>query len=156
PGTDLVWICAVTRDIIENGLHKTAFIEKWVHGFEDYRKSLEPFTLDFAEMVTGIPAETLQRVAQMIAEADKVCILWGMGTTQHCHGADTSTAISNLLLVTGNYMRRGTGAYPLRGHNNVQGASDFGSMPDYYPGYEKVEDPVARARCEKEWGAKLP
>jgi formate dehydrogenase major subunit len=79
-----------------------------------------------------------------------------MGVTQHCGGSDTSTAISNLLLVTGNYMRPGTGAYPLRGHNNVQGASDFGSMPAYFPGYEKVADEEAFARYEQGWGVKLP
>ena len=67
-----------------------------------------------------------------------------MGVTQHCGGSDTSTAISNLMLVTGNYMRPGTGCYPLRGHNNVQGASDFGAMPLISPGYEKVDDQEVR------------
>ncbi len=92
----------------------------------------------------------------MIVEADGVCILWAMGVTQHSMGSDTSTAISNLLLVTGNYMRPGTGAYPLRGHNNVQGASDHGAMPNYYSGYQKVEDPEIRAKFEKAWGVALP
>ncbi len=87
----------------------------------------------------------------MIAEADSVCILWAMGVTQHVMGSDTSTAISNLLLATGNYMRPGTGAYPLRGHNNVQGASDHGAMPNFLPGYQKVDDPVIRAKFEKAW-----
>ena len=77
----------------------------------------------------------------MIAEANGVCILWAMGVTQHSMGSDTSTAISNLLLVTGNYMRTGTGAYPLRGHNNVQGASDHGAMPNNLPGYQSVRRP---------------
>jgi len=79
-----------------------------------------------------------------------------MGVTQHSQGSDTSTAISNLLLVTGNYMRPGTGAYPLRGHNNVQGASDHGSMPGALPGYQSVEDPEVRARFEANWKVKLP
>jgi formate dehydrogenase major subunit len=92
----------------------------------------------------------------MIAEADSVCILWAMGVTQHIMGSDTSTAISNLLLATGNYMRPGTGAYPLRGHNNVQGASDHGAMPNYFPGYQKVDDPVIRAKFEKAWNVSLP
>ena len=92
----------------------------------------------------------------MIAEAASVCILWAMGVTQHIMGSDTSTAISNLLLVTGNYMRPGTGAYPLRGHNNVQGASDHGAMPNYFPGYQKVDDPEIRAKFEKAWNVKLP
>ena len=95
-------------------------------------------------------------VARMIAEAQSVCILWAMGVTQHVMGSDTSTAISNLLLVTGNYMRPGTGAYPLRGHNNVQGASDHGAMPNFFPGYQKVDDPEIRAKFEKAWKVTLP
>src|SRR5256714_11274505 len=92
----------------------------------------------------------------MIAEAKNVCILWAMGITQHTQGSDTSTAISNLLLITGNYMRPGTGAYPLRGHNNVQGASDHGSMPNMLPGYQLVTDPEVRQRFETAWQVKLP
>src|SRR5207244_13380318 len=76
--------------------------------------------------------------------------------TQHTMGSDTSTAISNLLLVTGNYMRPGTGAYPLRGHNNVQGASDHGAMPNMLPGYQHVDDPEVRARFESRWGVPMP
>ena len=91
----------------------------------------------------------------MIAEADRVCALWAMGVTQHSHGSDTSTAISNLLLVT-DHMRPGTGAYPLRGHSNVQGASDSSSMPNNLPGYQSVEDPEVRARFEAAWNVKLP
>ena len=79
-----------------------------------------------------------------------------MGVTQHCGGSDTSTAISNLLLVSGNYMRPGAGAYPLRGHNNVQGASDFGSMPNLFPGYQKVDDETVRSKFEAAWGMSLP
>src|SRR5207244_406341 len=100
--------------------------------------------------------ETLKTVAQMIAAAKSMCVLWAMGVTQHNQGSDTSTAISNLLLVTGNYMRPGTGSYPLRGHNNVQGASDCGSMPNNLPGYQSVNDPEVRARFEAAWKTKLP
>jgi len=92
----------------------------------------------------------------MIAESPRVCILWAMGVTQHTMGADTSTAISNLLLITGNYMRPGTGAYPLRGHNNVQGAGDMGAMPDKLPGYQDVSDAGIRAKFEAAWGVELP
>ena len=156
PGTDLFWLSAVTRYILDNGLAKQAFIDKWVNGAEEYKKSLEPFTLEKASQRCGLPVETLTKVAHMIAEADGVCILWAMGVTQHIMGSDTSTAISNLLLATGNYMRPGTGAYPLRGHNNVQGASDHGAMPNYFPGYQKVDDPAIRAKFEKAWGVTLP
>jgi len=156
PGTDLYWLSAVTRYIFDNGMANQVFIDKWVNGAGDYFKSLEPFTMEMASQRCGLPEETLVKVARMIAEAESVCILWAMGVTQHVMGSDTSTAISNLLLATGNYMRPGTGAYPLRGHNNVQGASDHGAMPNYFPGYQKVEDAAIRAKFEQGWGVTLP
>jgi formate dehydrogenase major subunit len=156
PGTDLFWLSAVTRYIFDNGLANQAFIDKWVNSAEEFKKSLEPFSLEKASQRCGLPIETLTKVARMIAEADSVCVLWAMGVTQHVMGSDTSTAISNLLLATGNYMRPGTGAYPLRGHNNVQGASDHGAMPNYFPGYQKVDDPAIRAKFEKAWNVILP
>ncbi|MBA4017947.1 MAG: formate dehydrogenase subunit alpha [Pirellula sp.] len=156
PGTDLVWLSAVSRYLIDQGLSKTEFIGKWVNGFAEYRKSLEPFTLEAAEQICGVSVEILKKVAHMIAEADGVCILWAMGVTQHTMASDTSTAISNLLLITGNYMRPGAGAYPLRGHNNVQGASDHGAMPNLLPGYQSVDDPEIRAKFEAAWEVRLP
>ena len=128
------------------------FVNKWVNHFDEYKKSLEPFTLEYAEKITGVPASTLTTVAHEIAAADGVCILFAMGVTQHCGGSDTATALSNLLLVTGNYMRPGAGAYPLRGHNNVQGASDFGSMPNVFSGYQKVDDPDIRGEVRSGLG----
>ena len=156
PGTDLVWLSAVTKYIIDQGWADTKFIASRTNDFESYRKSLEPFTLDYAERVTGIGRDTLVSVAETIHGAGSMCILWAMGVTQHQAGSDTSTSISNLLLVTGNYGRPGTGAYPLRGHNNVQGASDFGAMNAYLPGYQKVSDDNARRRFEEEWKCKIP
>jgi len=156
PGTDLVWLNAISRYLLDNGLAHSKFLDQWVNGLEAYRKSLEPFTMEAASRITGLSAKTLQTVAHMIAEAKSVCIVWAMGVTQHNQGSDTSTAISNLLLVTGNYMRPGTGAYPMRGHNNVQGASDHGSMPNNLPGYQSVDDPDVRARFEKTWNVALP
>src|ERR1700728_2241475 len=156
PGTDLIWLSAVTRWIFDRGLAQTEFLGKWVDGVEEYRKSLEPFTMEYASQRTGLPVETLDQVARMIVDAKSVCVLWAMGVTQHSMGSDTSTAISNLLLATGNYMRPGTGAYPLRGHNNVQGASDHGAMPNFFPGYQRVDDAEVRAKFEKKWGVTLP
>ena len=156
PGTDLVWLSAVTKYIADKGLAKTEFLNRWVNGVDEYMKSLAPFTMEMASARCGIPRETLEKVAQMIASAERVCILWAMGVTQHTMGSDTSTAISNLLLTTGNYMRTGTGAYPLRGHNNVQGASDHGAMPNNFPGYQSVSDPAIRAKFEKAWNVQLP
>ncbi|HZT33578.1 MAG TPA: formate dehydrogenase subunit alpha [Bryobacteraceae bacterium] len=156
PGTDLVWLSAVSRYLLDHGLARTEFLRQWVNGLEEYRRSLESFTLERASEICGLPVDTIRRVAEMVAGAQSVCILWAMGVTQHSNGSDSSTAISNLLLVSGNYMRPGTGAYPLRGHNNVQGASDLGSMPNLLPGYQPVEDPAVRARFEQAWGVSLP
>jgi formate dehydrogenase major subunit len=156
PGSDLVWLSAVAKYILDQGLEKKDFLEKWVTNLDEYRKSLEPFTLEFAAEKTGLGTDLLKKVAHMIVEASGVCILWAMGITQHRMGSDSSTAISNLLLITGNYMRTGTGAYPLRGHNNVQGAGDHGAHPENLTGYQKVNDPEVRARFEAAWGVKLP
>jgi formate dehydrogenase major subunit len=156
PGTDLVWISAVTRYMFEKAYAKLGFLEKWVNGVDEFRNSLELFTMEYASQICEVPLETLERVAQEIATAESMCVLWAMGITQHTTASDESTAVSNLLLVTGNYMRPGCGAYPLRGHNNVQGASDIGAMPDAYPGYQHVTDPAVRERFEKAWGVKLP
>ena len=137
PGTDLAWLSAVTKYIIDNDLHDKAFVDEWVNGFDEYHKSLAPFTMEFAEDTTGISKEALIDFAHQMVNAETVSIAWAMGVTQQDIGSDTSTAISNLLLATGNYRKPGTGAYPLRGHNNVQGCSDMGSMPDQFPGYQK-------------------
>jgi formate dehydrogenase major subunit len=156
PSTDLFWLSAVSRYLLDHGLANTAFIDQWVNGIDGYRQSLEPFTMEAAARVCGLSIETLEAVARAIADAKRMCILWAMGVTQHHQGSDTSTAISNLLLLTGNYMRPGTGGYPLRGHNNVQGASDNGSMPNVLPGYQSVDDPEVRARFEASWRVALP
>ena len=156
PSTDEVWLGAVTKLLIDTNRHDQAFIDKWVNKWDEYRASLEPYTLEYAEEVTGIPKATLMNVADEIARAKSVCILWAMGITQHCGGSDSSTAICNLLLATGNFKRPGTGAYPLRGHNNVQGCSDFGSMPDVFSGYQKVDNAEFRGKFEAAWGVTLP
>jgi formate dehydrogenase major subunit len=156
PGTDLVWLSGISKYLLDNGLANSSFLTEWVNGLDNYHQSLEPFTLEFVSRACELPIETLKDVAHMIADAKTVCVLWAMGVTQHSNGSDTSTAISNLLLITGNYMRPGTGAYPLRGHNNVQGASDHGAMPNFLPGYQSVDDPEVRARFEESWKVTLP
>ena len=155
PGTDLIWLSAVTRYIFEQGWEDRAFLDRHVNHETVYRESLEPFTLAFAEAQTGVSAEALRDVARRVAHAETVCGLWAMGVTQHSMGSDTSTAISNLLLATGNYGKPGTGGYPLRGHNNVQGCSDMGSINTFFPGYQSVDDDAARAVYEAEWGVTL-
>ncbi|HEX7369685.1 MAG TPA: formate dehydrogenase subunit alpha [Rhodanobacteraceae bacterium] len=152
PSTDLVWASAFARYMFDHGLADMEFLNARVEKVDEYRASLEPFTMDFAAEITGLPKQQLIEAAEMIGNAKSVCLLWAMGITQHGHGADTSTALSNLMLVTGNFGKPGTGGYPMRGHNNVQGASDFGALKTVYPGYEKVTDEEARARWAKGWG----
>lgn len=156
PGTDLIWLSAVTKYIIDQGWADEPFLRERVNFYEKYVASLEMYTLDYAASMTGIRKESLIRIAEMIHEARSTCILWAMGVTQHLGGTDTSTAIANLLLVTGNFGIPGAGAYPLRGHNNVQGACDFGTMPAWLPGYEPVESDKVRGRYEAAWGVTLP
>ncbi len=155
PSTDLIWLSAMSKYMLDNGHARQEFLDRWVNGLDDYRTSLAPFTMEYAAKMCEVPIETLEQVAREIAAAPSMCVLWAMGITQHCGGSDSSTAISNLLLITGNYMRPGTGAYPLRGHNNVQGASDFGAMPNMFPGYEKVSDNAARTKYEQAWGVSI-
>ncbi len=156
PSSDLVWLSAVTKYILDQGWADKDFINEKVNGYDEYYRSLEEYTLEYAEQVTEISKDDLVQIAEMIHESDSLAVLWAMGVTQQLGGSDTSTAISNLLLITGNYGRPGAGSYPLRGHNNVQGASDFGSMPDRFPAYEKVADPKVRAKYSKAWGTEIP
>jgi len=156
PGSDLVWLSAVTKYIIDQGWDDKAFLRDHVNDVEEYMASLDKYTLEYASDITGMTEEELVEIATSIHEAETTSILWAMGITQHGGGSDASTAISNLLLVTGNYMKPGAGAYPLRGHNNVQGASDFGSMPDRFPGYQFVTDDDVRVRFEENWSTEIP
>ncbi|SLB11689.1 formate dehydrogenase alpha subunit [Mycobacteroides abscessus subsp. massiliense] len=154
-GTDQVWLMAVTKYMIDQGWHDQAFIDENVNYFDDYKETLEKYTLEYAERITGLSQDTIIRIAEMIRDADGTCVLWGMGVTQNTGGSDTSAAISNLLLATGNYRRPGAGAYPLRGHNNVQGACDMGTLPGWLPGYQHITDNAARAKFEKAYGVEI-
>jgi len=155
-GTDFVWLSAVAKYMIDQNWHHPDFIEAHVNFFPEYRQLLEKYTLEFAEQETGIAKETLMEVAKMIRDADGTVVCWGMGVTQNVAGSYTSTAIANLLLITGNFMRPGAGAFPLRGHNNVQGAADMGTMPDIFPGYQRVANDGIRAKFEAAYGVKIP
>lgn len=154
-GTDQVWIMAITNYMIQQGWHDNEFIQENVHYFDELKELLETYTLQYAEEQTGIPEATLIEIAEMIRDADGTCILWGMGVTQNTGGSDTSAAISNLLLATGNYRREGAGSYPLRGHNNVQGACDMGTLPAWLPGYQHVTENHAREKFEQAYGVKI-
>ncbi|WP_429797112.1 formate dehydrogenase subunit alpha [Brevibacillus laterosporus] len=154
-GTDFVWLTAVAKYIIDQGWHDVDFLAKRVNYLEEYKEAIQNYTLEYAEKVTGISQEQLKETAKMICEADGTCVLWGMGVTQNVAGSHTSAAIANLLLVTGNFGRHGAGAYPLRGHNNVQGACDMGSLPNWLPGYQSISDDEARQKFEKAYDVKI-
>ena len=156
PGSDLIWLSAMSRYMLEQGYARTEFLDTWVNGLEAYRASLGLYTMEFAAERCEVPLETLIRVAEEIGKAETMSVLWAMGITQHSMGSDSSTAISNLLLITGNYMKPNCGAYPLRGHNNVQGAGDMGAMPNRFPGYQFVADDEVRKKFERAWGVPLP
>ncbi|MGB6406648.1 MAG: formate dehydrogenase subunit alpha, partial [Planococcus donghaensis] len=154
-GTDQVWLMAVTKYMIDQGWHDQQFVDENVNYFTEFKEVLAQYTLEYAEKRSGVSKETIIRTAEMIRDADGTCILWGMGVTQNTGGSDTSAAISNLLLATGNYRRPGAGAYPLRGHNNVQGACDMGSLPGWLPGYQHITDDNARQKFEQAYGVKI-
>jgi len=156
PGTDGLWILGLSKYLVDQGWIDREFVARRVEGFEEYVDFLTPFTLAATEEATGVPQSVTVKVAEMIRDADKVAIMWAMGVTQQQNGSETSLAIANLLLLTGNFGRPGTGAYPLRGHNNVQGASDFGAKPHFLPGYQDLRDPEVRRRFENAWGRPLP
>lgn len=155
-GTDVFLLNSLARLLWERGWVDRPFLNARVTGVEDFVKSLEPFTVEEAERVTGVGRAEIEGLADLIHAAGSMAICWAMGVTQHQSGSETSTAISNLLLLTGNYGRPHTGAYPLRGHANVQGTSDFGCLPAFLPGYERTDDPQVVAKYEAAWGVSLP
>ena len=155
PGTDLIWATAITRYILEQGLANQEFLDTRVNGLPEFKQCLISFTLEYAAEACGVTIDELKHLAHAVAGAKTVCLLWAMGITQHTMGSDSSTAFCNLLLVTGNFMRKGTGAYPLRGHNNVQGTGDHGASPKKFPGYQPVSDDKIRAKFAQAWGVPL-
>ncbi|MUN29829.1 formate dehydrogenase subunit alpha [Sulfuracidifex metallicus] len=154
-GTDVVLINGIAKAILDHGWEDKEFIEKRTTGFEEYRKSLEKYTIEYVEKVTGVKGNVVEEIARTIHESGTLAIAWAMGVTQHQDGSETSTAISNLLLLTGNYGKPCSGAFPLRGHANVQGVGDVGALPNYLPGYQPYSEEVIR-KLEDAWGRKLP
>jgi formate dehydrogenase major subunit len=155
-GSDIALANAIAREIIAAGLHNHAFIERATVGFEEYRRSVEPYTLDFAEQVTRVPAAAIRELAHAYARADRAEICWTLGITEHHNAVDNVLAIINLALLTAHVGRYGSGLNPLRGQNNVQGGGDMGALPNKLPGGQDVENPEHRARFERAYGVRLP
>jgi len=155
PGTDVALLNGLMHVIVRDGLDDKEFIQERTEGFEELRPLVERYTPEAVEAVTGVPQADIEAAARLFGEAKSACILYGMGITQHTTGTDNVKSVANLLLLTGNIGREGTGFSPLRGQNNVQGACDMGALPNVYPGYQRVDDLVVRMKFETAWGCRL-
>ena len=155
PGRDVAMLNAMLHVIIEEGLYDKQYVQAHTDGFERLRDNVKNFPPEKMAEICGVDAETLRTVARTYARAEAAIIFWGMGISQHIHGTDNTRCLIALALVTGQVGRPGTGLHPLRGQNNVQGASDAGLIPMFFPDYQSVENAEIRATYEKLWGAKL-
>src|SRR5215210_1586201 len=154
-GSDVAMLNAMINTIITEGLTDQQYIAGFTEGFDELKERIKEFTPEKMEPICGVPAETLREVARMYARSRASIIFWGMGISQHVHGTDNARCLIALALVTGQVGRPGTGLHPLRGQNNVQGASDAGLIPMFFPDYRSVEDPETRSFYEELWGTKL-
>jgi formate dehydrogenase major subunit len=154
-GSDVAFYNALMHVIIEEGLTDDEYIAKHTTDFEEVKETVKRYTPEYAAGICGVPAETIREVAIAYGKAAGAITYWGMGMSQHVHGTDNCRCIISLCLMTGNMGRRGTGLHPLRGQNNVQGASDAGLIPMVYPDYQAVSSPGVQAKFEKAWGARL-
>ncbi|HEY9397606.1 MAG TPA: formate dehydrogenase subunit alpha [Burkholderiales bacterium] len=155
PSTDVAMLNAMLNVIVTEGLVDENFIKDRTSNYEALRDNIRKFTPEAMAPICGIPAETLREVARLYATSKASMIMWGMGVSQHTHGTDNARCLIALAMVTGQIGRPGTGLHPLRGQNNVQGASDSGLIPMVYPDYQRVDSPEAKARFEKLWGQEL-
>ncbi len=155
-GSDIALANTMAREIIHAGLAHDGFIANGTTGFDAYRAAVEPYTLEFGERVTGLPADVIREAAHTYARADKAMVCWTLGITEHHNAADNVFAIINLALLTGHVGRYGSGLVPLRGQNNVQGGGDMGAIPNKLPGFQDIEqDHAARARIGALWGTTI-
>ncbi|MEE8514205.1 MAG: formate dehydrogenase subunit alpha [Gammaproteobacteria bacterium] len=155
PDTDVALLNAMMHTIIYEGLQNDAYIAKYTEGYEDLKRCVEAYTAEKVAPLSGIPAETIKEVARRYAKSKGSMIFWGMGISQHIHGTDNARCLISLALMTGQIGRPGTGLHPLRGQNNVQGASDVGLIPMFYPDYQAVDDPAIQGKFEKFWDTQL-
>lgn len=155
PGSDVALLNAIMHVIDEEGLTNDDYIEQYTEDYVALKDHLKEFSPDAMADKTGINPDTIREVARLYANAKSAIIFWGMGISQHIHGTDNARCLISLSLMTGQVGRPGTGLHPLRGQNNVQGASDVALIPMFYPDYNSVEDPVVRAHFEDIWDTKL-
>lgn len=151
PGTDVPLFSAMAHVIVKERLYNQDFIDRRTEGFDDFCKSIEPFTPEYAEAISGVDRNLIVQAARMYAKAKNAAIYWALGIPEHSHGTDNAMSLIHLALLTGHIGRQGTGLNPLRGQNNVQGASDSGAMPWHYPGYQRVDDEASGRKFEQAW-----
>lgn len=155
PGEDVALLNGMLHVILSENLHDPAFVAARVDGLDGLRAHVAAYAPEAVEAQCGVPAEQIRRVARLYARSPAALTLWGMGISQSVHGTDNARALIALSLVCGQVGRRGTGLHPLRGQNNVQGASDAGLIPMMLPDYHRIDDAAARATIEALWGATL-
>ena len=155
PDSDVALLNALLNVIVSEDLIAHDFVEQRTENFAAFRDNLRAYTPEAMAPICGIDAQTLREVARLYATSKASMILWGMGVSQHVHGTDNARCLIALAMITGQIGRRGTGLHPLRGQNNVQGASDAGLIPMVFPDYQRVDNPDARARFEALWGKQL-
>ena len=155
PDTDVAMLNSLMHVIIEEGLCDEKYITEHTTDFDKLKANVAEYSPEIVAPICGIPAETLREVARTFATAESSIILWGMGISQHIHGTDNSRCLIALSLMTGQIGRPGTGLHPLRGQNNVQGTSDMGLIPMFFPDYKSVIDPEIKNWFEKFWGTSL-
>ena len=151
PGTDVPLFSAMAHVIIKERLYNQDFVERRTEGFEEFSKSMEKFTPAYAESISGVDHNLIVEAARMYATAKNGAIYWALGIPEHSHGTDNAMSLIHLTLLTGHIGRKGTGLNPLRGQNNVQGASDSGAMPWHYPGYQRIDDEATARKFEQAW-----
>jgi len=155
PDTDVALLNAMIHTIVDEGLVNEAFVRERTSGYQALKDNSKAFAPEKMAPICGIPAKTIREVARLYATSKGSMIFWGMGISQHVHGTDNARCLIALALMTGQVGRPGTGLHPLRGQNNVQGASDSGLIPMVFPDYQRVDNPEANARFEKLWGVAL-
>jgi formate dehydrogenase major subunit len=154
-GSDLALLNAMAHVIIAEDLYNKHFVEERTEGFAEFKEAVKEYSPEYAAKITGLKPEDIRETARQYAQAENAMILYTMGITQHICGTDNVLAIANLALLTGHVGRAYNGVCPLRGQNNVQGACDMGALPNYYPGYQKVDQPEIQAKFGAAWGVKL-
>jgi formate dehydrogenase major subunit len=155
PGRDVPMLNAMIHTIIDEQLYDAQYVQANLDGFEALAEKVKDYTPEAMSEICGVKAGYLRELARTFAKAERAIIFWGMGVSQHVHGTDNVRCLIALSLITGQIGRPGTGIHPLRGQNNVQGASDAGLIPITYPNYMSVEDADVRARYEDQWGRSL-